>query len=148
MMQKNKIEEIIAKDGVYVSTISGYSMSPMLKDRRDTVVVSAFSGELKKYDVALYRAGEKYVLHRIVKVLENEYIACGDNCVVLERVPKNTVIGKLTEVWRGNEKLDLDSKEYRAYCRRKVAEIYPRKAYRGTKKAIFSMARKILKKRR
>ena len=95
MMQKSKIEEIIAKDGVYVSTISGYSMSPMLKDRRDTVVVSAFSGELKKYDVALYRVGEKYVLHRIIKVLENEYIACGDNCGLLFK--KGEIIKKVSE---------------------------------------------------
>ena len=143
---KNKIEDIIAKNGVYVSTISGYSMSPMLKDRRDTVAVTAFEGELKKYDVALYRTGEKYILHRVIKVLDKEYITCGDNCIILERVPKSAAIGKLAEVWRGEEKLDLDSKEYKAYCRRTVSRFYSRKAYRSFKKLAVSILKGTPKK--
>ena len=47
------IEEIIATDGVYVSTSAGVSMLPMLRDRKDTIVLRGFSGKLKKYDVIL-----------------------------------------------------------------------------------------------
>ena len=148
MMQKNKIEEILEREGVYVSTVSGLSMSPMLVNRRDTVVITPLSGELKKYDVALYFVGGKYVLHRVIKVLEDEYITCGDNCIVLERVPKSAVIGKLSEVFRGEEKVDLGSLGYRMYCKRKVAGFYPRKAYRNFKKFAISTAKKILRKKR
>ena len=142
MIEKSSIEEIIAREGVFVSTISGYSMSPMLKDRRDTVVISKASGEIKKYDVILYRAGGKYVLHRVVKVKKNRFITCGDNCTVLEAVPKDSVIGILTEVWRGEERLDLTSKEYRGYCRRHVMAFYPRRAYRGLCKIAAKIAKK------
>ena len=131
MIQENKrIEDVISEKGVYVSAVSGYSMSPMLKDREDTVAVSAFDGDLKKYDVALYRVGDKYILHRVIRVLEDEYIICGDNCVVLERVPKSAVIGKLCEAWSGEERIDLDSRKYRSYCRRRVRGIYSRKVFR------------------
>ncbi len=148
MIEKSNIEEIIERDGAFVSTISGYSMSPMLKDRRDTVVISQIAGEIKKYDVILYRAGGKYVLHRVVKVREDHYVTCGDNCAALERVPKDSVIGILSEVWRGEEKLDLTSKAYRSYCKRQVAAFYPRKTYRNLRKFAANIAKKIIKKRR
>lgn len=49
----SSIEEILQKDGRYVCTTVGYSMYPMLCDRRDTVVIRSVSqGErLSKYDV-------------------------------------------------------------------------------------------------
>lgn len=62
------IEEVLASQGVYISTTSGVSMYPMLRDRRDTIIIRPVSGRLKKYEVPLYRRGEDYVLHRIVKV--------------------------------------------------------------------------------
>lgn len=148
MIEKSNIEEIIARDGAFVSTISGYSMSPMLKDRRDTVVISRIAGEIKKYDVILYRAGEKYVLHRVIKVKADHYVTCGDNCTLRERVPKDSVIGILSEVWRGEEKLDLASKAYLRYSRRQVAAFYPRKTYRGLRKFAANAAKKIIKKGR
>ena len=67
MNRKLNIEEILKRDGVYVSTTSGISMSPMLRDRRDTIVVTPVAGGLKKYDVALYKRGDSYVLHRVIK---------------------------------------------------------------------------------
>ena len=83
-IREEKIEEIIARDGVYVCTTSGISMKPMLRDRRDTVVIAPVSGRLKKYDVALYRYKGKYLLHRVVKVLPDSYVCCGDNCITPE----------------------------------------------------------------
>ena len=66
---KHKIEEILQKEGCLVTTTAGVSMYPMLRNRRDTVVIRPAAGRLKKYDVALYKRGESYVLHRVVKVL-------------------------------------------------------------------------------
>lgn len=121
-IKENKIEEIIARDGVYVSTTVGTSMMPMLRDRRDTVVITPVSGRLKKYDVALYRSGEKYFLHRVVKVLPDSYVFCGDNRTVLEKgIRDDDVIGRLSEVWRGEKKLDLDGFGYKFYSKARVA---------------------------
>lgn len=39
----------------------GVSMWPMLRNRHDVMMVVPAEGELHRYDVALYRRGEKYV---------------------------------------------------------------------------------------
>ena len=144
-----KIEDILAEDGLYVCRITGHSMEPMLNCESDSVVVFPVSERLKKYDVALYRAGERYVLHRVVKVLPDSYVTCGDNCDFLERGIKDAdVIGVLREILRGEERIKLDSREYRAYCRRRVLGFYPRKVFRALKRFAYGMARKIFKKKR
>ena len=78
--QPLRIEDVLREKGLYVSTTAGVSMYPMLRDRRDTIMIRPAEGRLKKYDVPLYRRGEAYVLHRIVKVLPDSYVICGDNC--------------------------------------------------------------------
>ena len=116
-MPENSIEEILKNDGVYVSTTSGVSMYPMLRDRRDTIVVTPTQARLKKYDVALYRRGDSYVLHRVIKVLPDSYVIRGDNCALKEYVPNSSVLGKLTEVWRADKKLNMQCASYKAYSR-------------------------------
>lgn len=116
-MTEKSIEEILKSDGMYVSTTSGVSMYPMLRDRRDTIVVTPTQERLKKYDVALYRRGNSYVLHRVIKVLPDSYVIRGDNCALKEYVPDSSVLGKLTEVWREDKKLDMQGAPYRAYSR-------------------------------
>ena len=148
MTEKLSIEEIIARDGAYVSTVSGFSMSPMLVDRRDVITVSSVCREIKKYDVILYRAYDKYVLHRVIKVLKDEYITCGDNCTVRERVPKESVVGILCEVWTGSEKLDLTSPEYLDYSRRIVSGYHRRRFVRGVRRCISLLVKKGKNKRR
>ena len=63
------IVEGLKKTGYHASTTVGYSMYPLLRDRRDNIVVRPCNGRLKKYDVPLYKRGDEYVLHRIIKVL-------------------------------------------------------------------------------
>ena len=74
------IEDVLAQDGVWVSTTVGISMWPMLRNRRDTIVVRPCKSQLQKYDVALYRRGDAYVLHRVIGVKESNYRILGDNC--------------------------------------------------------------------
>lgn len=142
-IREEKIEEVLARDGVYVCTTSGVSMMPMLRDRRDTVVITPVSGRLKKYDVALYRFGGKYLLHRVVKVLPDSYICCGDNCITPEvGVTDADVIGILTEVWRGDKKLNLDGGCYKIYYKLRVATFGLRRFVRRAGGKILSLFRK------
>lgn len=130
-IREEKIEEMIARDGMYVCTTSGISMKPMLRDRRDTVVITPVSGRLKKYDVALYRYKGKYLLHRVVKVLPDSYVCCGDNCITPETgVTDADVVGILSEVWRGDKKLKLDGAGYKLYYKLRVATFGIRRACR------------------
>ena len=78
MNKERTIEEVLKEDGVFVSTTAGMSMYPMLRNRRDTIIVKPYEGRLKKYDIPLYKRNGTYILHRIVKVLPDSYVICGD----------------------------------------------------------------------
>lgn len=110
----------LEENGFYVSTTVGYSMWPMLKNRRDRIVLRALEkGEvLKKGDVPLYcrEADKKYILHRILRVEDGYYIIRGDNTFVLEKVPFDWVKGVLTEFYRKGKQVSVNKKSYRFYA--------------------------------
>ena len=141
------IEKVLSEEGMYVSSVVGHSMEPMLHQRRDTVAIVPTKERLKKYDVALYRVGEKYVLHRVVKVLPDSYVFCGDNCVELEReITDKDIVGKLAEVYRGEKKMKLEGFGYKFYCRRIVMGFLPRKIARRLRGALSWRIKKIFGK--
>ncbi len=117
MEQNQRIEEVLEAQGMYVSTTVGVSMYPMLRDRRDTVVISPCRERLKKYDVPLYRRGKDYVLHRVIGVEPDGYIIRGDNCLKKEYVKEEQIVGVLTTFFRGNKETDMNGFFYRAYAR-------------------------------
>lgn len=120
-MKGKSVEQIVVDEGFYVSTSCGVSMKPFLRDRRDTVVISSVEGRLKKYDVVLYRRKDEYVLHRIIKVLPDSYVICGDNCVNTESGIKDAdIIGRLTAVYRGKKSVKMSGILYGLYCRAAV----------------------------
>ena len=119
------IEQVLEQEGVFVSTTSGVSMRPLFKHRRDTVVIVKPSGRLKRYDVPLYRRGDNYYLHRIIKVLPDSYVICGDNCIAKEYdINDDKIIGVLSEFYRKNKHHTVDEWGYRTYARIWVA-LYP-----------------------
>lgn len=114
------IEDVLASDGVYVGTTVGVSMWPMLRNRRDTIVVKPVPAgtRLRRFDVPLYRRGDAYVLHRIVRVNPASYDILGDNCLAVERgIPDERVIGVLAGFYRGDRQVDMDGAGYRVYVR-------------------------------
>ncbi|MBR4881357.1 MAG: S24/S26 family peptidase [Clostridia bacterium] len=117
------IEDVLEREGVYLCTTSGMSMYPMLRHRQDTVLVRKKNGRLKKYDVPLYRRGDSYVLHRIIRVLpDGGYDIRGDNCFNIEKaVPEECIIGYLDGFWRGSKEVNMNSVRYRIYSRCWVA---------------------------
>lgn len=116
------IETILQNDGIFVSTTSGVSMYPMLRDRRDTIIVKKTQERLKKYDVALYKRGDSYVLHRVIKVLPDSYIIRGDNCLAKEYgITDATVLGVLYGFYRGDREKSMKSFGYKLYSRLIVA---------------------------
>ncbi|MBR2651202.1 MAG: S24/S26 family peptidase [Clostridia bacterium] len=114
-----RLEEIIKEQGSLASVIKGVSMRPLLKTDRDVIIVSALTGDLKKYDVPLYKVGKKYVLHRIIGVDKEKriYIIRGDNTYKKEYVPFDAVIGCLTSFNRCGKHYSVSHFGYRAYAR-------------------------------
>ncbi len=104
-----KIEEVLEEQGFFMCSTVGYSMFPMLRDRRDIVVVEPVEERLKKNDIALYKRGDGYILHRVIKVLPDEYIIRGDNCYYKEHVTDDMIIGKLTGFYRNPKKTPPES---------------------------------------
>ena len=119
----NKIEDIIEKEGYYISTSVGNSMLPFLRERKDTIVIQKRE-QYKKFDVVLYKRNGNYVLHRIIKVLPETFHIRGDNCYYDEYVKHTEIIGVMVECYRGEKKVKLDSLAYKIYVYLRVY-LYP-----------------------
>ena len=130
MSSKRQIEDVLAEEGLFVSTTVGVSMFPMLRNRRDTIIVMPYEGRLKKYDVPLYKRGSDYILHRIIEVLPDSYIICGDNCIQKEYgITDEQILGVLTGFYRGSKQINMDGFGYKLYVR-VWCRLYPiRKIY-------------------
>lgn len=116
MSGKLTIEEVLAAEGKFVSTTSGISMKPLFFDRRDTIIILPPKGRLKKYDVPLYRRGDEYILHRVIKVLPDSYVIRGDNCEYNEYGIKDAdIIGVLYAFYRKNKYFEVMDFRYRMY---------------------------------
>ena len=114
-----QIEDVLEKDGVYPSVTSGKSMRPLFKTHRDMVILEKCAELPGKYDVVLYRYGDKYILHRIIGV-DNEkslFIIRGDNTFRKEYVPFSKVIAKLTSFKRKGKHGSVEDKSFKIYSR-------------------------------
>ena len=96
-------ESLLARDGYLVYKTRGVSMEPMLRQNKDLVTIRVPVSRLQKYDVALYRRGDAYVLHRVIGVMPDHYRIRGDNTYAVETVPDSAVIGVLAGFEFGNE---------------------------------------------
>ena len=96
----------------------GVSMLPMLREGRDSVVLSPAPARLRKYDLPLYRRDDgAYVLHRITEVGDT-YTCMGDNQFVCETgVRRDQIIAVVTGFRRHGRDHTVDEPGYRLYCR-------------------------------
>ena len=140
-----KIEDVLAKEGKYVGPTVGVSMLPMLKQRRDTIVVLPKTERLKPLDVALYRRGKAYVLHRVLYPTDTGYIIRGDNCYSDEFIPEENVIGVLTEFFRKGKHIYCTDAKYLRYAKRRVKYYKVRRFFVLGKQRAYAIARRILK---
>lgn len=112
------LEEALATDGVWASNTSGASMRPLLRHHKDMVVIRPVSQEVRRYDVLLYRKPNgSYTLHRVIGIRADEYLIRGDNTYFVEHVPKDKVIGILTEINRGGRTIYVTDTSYKVYSR-------------------------------
>lgn len=149
--KKYSFEELLQRDGYLVYTNVGCSMMPLLRQRRDLIEIRAKEpGRCRKYDVVLYKRGDKYILHRILKVLPEGYIIAGDHNVFLERdIKDENILGVMTRVVRDGKSVTPDNMLYRMYVHL-WCDFYPvrmflirlkRKLYRVIKRIIIKIKR-------
>lgn len=116
--EKMTFEEVIEQQGQLVYTNVGVSMMPLLRQNKDLFVIGRKpEGRLKRYDVPLYkRKNGQYVLHRILKVREKDYVICGDNCWKKEYgISDQEIIGVLTAVIRDGKTISVNDWKYQCY---------------------------------
>ncbi len=134
----NTIEQTLRDHGVFVTTTVGVSMEPLFKNRRDTVQIVPVTGRLSKYDVPLYRRRDEYVLHRIIKVLPDSYVICGDNCIGKEYgITDGDIVGVMTAFDRKGKHYTVDHLGYRLYARLRVAQYPLRRLWFNTKRFLL-----------
>lgn len=143
----NTIEEALRDHGVFVTTTVGVSMEPLFKNRRDTVQIMPVTGRLSKYDVPLYRRRDEYVLHRIIKVLPDSYVICGDNCIGKEYgITDDDIVGVMVAFDRKGKHYTVNHFGYRLYARLRVAQ-YPFRLFWVTAKSRVAKCIKRMVKR-
>lgn len=139
------IEEVLLETGKYIGPTVGTSMLPMLKNRRDTIVVKAKTERLKPLDVALYKRGNLYILHRVLKVTDTGYIIRGDNCYYDEIVPEEDVIGVLTEFFRKKTHYYCTDEKYLKYVKKRIKHYKSRRFFVLTWRKIVAGVKKPIK---
>lgn len=110
-------EDILEKDGYLIYTNVGYSMMPLIRQKRDIIEIRRKGPErCKKYDVVLYKRNDRYILHRILKVYPNGYLIAGDHCTFVEKdIKDENIIGIMTRVIRDGKSITPDNKLYKIY---------------------------------
>ena len=118
--------ETLEKKGYIVYTNMGYSMLPLLRQQKDVIEIRKKGpGRCRKYDVVLYKRGNKYILHRILKVLPEGYLIAGDHCTVVERdIKDDNILGVMTRVLRNGKNITPENIWYRIYVHL-WCDVYP-----------------------
>lgn len=110
-------EQVLESQGRLVFTNKGVSMLPLLRQDRDLMVIEKKDdARYQKYDTVLFkRKNGQYVLHRILKVREQDYWIVGDNCISGEYVKDDQILGILTSVVRDGHTISTSDLLYRIY---------------------------------
>ena len=117
MERTYSFEEMLSERGYIVYTCKGTSMMPLLRQHRDVIEIRP-KGEhrCRKYDVVLYKRGENYILHRVLRVLPDGYIIAGDNNTFLEYDIKDSqILGTMVRLVRDGKEIYMTDRKYRLY---------------------------------
>ena len=128
-------EEYLEKYGTLTYSNTGDSMLPLLRPGRDLFTVKKKGpGRCKAGDVVLYhRPPDRYVLHRVVKVRESDYVILGDNCVLKEYgIRDEDILGVMTEFRKDGKLHHVNETGYRLYSFLRVHTIPLRVFFKKT----------------
>ena len=103
MITQTNIEQMLRDNGFSITGIKGRSMLPMLRQEEDRALIASPVFPLKPYTVALYKRGEQYILHRVIRPEPGGYLIRGDNTTYDEHIKESEIIGVLSGFWRGEQ---------------------------------------------
>ncbi len=112
------IEECISTGTMIRLKVSGISMTPLLHNLKDSVVLSP-AEKVRKYDIVLHkRENGQYILHRIIKKRGDVLTIAGDFEVEKEYpVSADAVIAKVVSFCRNGKEYKTDDFIIKLYSR-------------------------------
>lgn len=110
------VEECLSMGSDVRIHVSGISMTPLLHNIKDTVVISPVSVP-RKYDIVLYKRPDgQYVLHRIVGKKKGFFAMAGDFETQKEYpVARDMIIGRVVSFCRNGKEYTPDDFVIRLY---------------------------------
>lgn len=127
-------------------TVTGSSMLPMLRHRRDEVELIPVAGRQKEGDIILYRRENgQYILHRIIAVDEEGYICSGDNQAMREPVKPGQLLAAVSGFVRGGKQYTLNHPLYRLYTAVWVGLFPLRRYYIAIRRRLGRLYRRLRK---
>ena len=118
MSDKLSIETALERDGVILHSVTGRSMLPLLRPDRDAAEISKISGDISVGDVVLFKAADRYILHRVVDMHGESFTARGDHNYFSERgITRRQIVGVMAAAIRNGRRVDVTSRGYRRYVR-------------------------------
>ena len=138
-------EDLLETKGYIVYRNTGYSMIPLLRPKRDVIEIRPLTGRPKKYDVVLYKRDNKYILHRILRVLPDGYIIAGDHNTFIETdVTDDMILGVMTKVQRNGKNITPDNIWYKIYVHL-WCDLHPLRVFLLKAKALYYRCKKSVK---
>ena len=110
------MEEIIKSGGQCKLRVTGYSMTPILKHLRDSVILTSPQNRaIKKGEIVfIQRDTGQYVLHRVLKIIDDEtFVMNGDAQQWTEIVKNKQVIGVCSKIIRKDKEISCDNLLYK-----------------------------------
>ncbi|MDC7288833.1 S24/S26 family peptidase [Blautia schinkii] len=113
------IGEYLSEHGEVLAAPLGGSMRPLLKGDKCQVLLVKPQGLLKKFDVVLYRGkAGKLVLHRLINVRDNTFVACGDNTYSFEPgICREQILGVMSGFYRKDSYVPVSDWRYQCYTK-------------------------------
>jgi len=139
----DSFEQALKESGEYVTQVRGVSMYPMLRYRKDPVLIHPVTQEIKRYDIVVYAKEDRYVIHRVLQVWDDCYVIRGDNCIAKEYVPKQAVRGIVVGFWRFGKYIAVTDWCFRAYSKIWVAINPLVRAHHKLKAMAYSIGHRI-----
>ena len=100
-----RIKNLLAEGRPCRLVVTGSSMLPFLRHKRDAVYLIPADGSIRVGDILFYlRGANAPILHRVHKLLpDGTLIMCGDAQVGLEPIRREQVLAKVSHVQRGGK---------------------------------------------
>ena len=121
------LTEVIASGGEFELYPRGTSMLPLIREGRDSVVLSALK-EPRVGDIVLYRRDNgQYILHRIIGKEGSTFTLCGDSQTKPEAdIGESQMIARVVAMTVNGHTFSCDSEKYRKWVRKWLRMPYRR----------------------